>query len=82
MRSDYTPKGAATRLVGCGELNLTDQILLANRMGLAIRQFYRQTYCEMEHNCYDGLISCFEGPLSGGGGGGGGGGGRVVVCTL
>ena len=57
MPSDYTPKGAATRLVGRGELNFTDQILLANRVGLAIRQCYSQTYCEMEHNCYDGLIS-------------------------
>ena len=75
MPSDYTPKGAATRLVGYGELNFTDQILLANRVGLEIRQRYRQTYCEMEHNCYDGLISCFEGPL-------GGGGGREVVCTV
>ena len=75
MPSDYTPKGAATRLVGCGELNVTDQILLANRVGLAIRQCYRQSYCEMEHNCYGGVISCFEGPL-------GGGGGRVGVCTV
>ena len=65
MSSDYTPKGAATRLVGCEELNFTDQILLANGVGLAIRQCYRQTNCEMEHNCYDGLISCFEGPLGG-----------------
>ena len=53
--------------VGCGELNFTDQIL-ANRVGLAIKQCYRQTYCEIEQNCYDGLISCFEGPLGGGGG--------------
>ena len=75
MPSDYTPKGAVTRLVGCGELNFTDQILLADRVGLEIRQCYRQTYCEMEHNCYYGLISCVEGPL-------GGGGGRVVVCTV
>ena len=71
MPSANTPKGAATRLVGCGELNFTDQILLANRVGLTIRQCFR----EMEHNCYDGPISCFEGPL-------GGGGGRVVVCTV
>ena len=74
MISDYTPKGAATRLVGCGELNFTDQILFANRVGLAVIQCYRQTYCEMEHNSYDGLISCFEGPLSGGSG-------RVEVKT-
>ena len=36
MPSNYTPKRAATRLVGCGELNFTDQILLANRVGLAM----------------------------------------------
>ena len=47
----------------------------ASRVGLAIRQCCRQTYCEMEHNCYDGLISCFKSPL-------GDGGGRVVVCTV
>ena len=33
MPSDYTLGGPATRLVGCGELNFTDQILLANRVG-------------------------------------------------